>query len=683
MKPTNPIVAGVAFLLLLHCSAGSAPAAGIDMQADSLRKDIPRAAEPPDSAHDTLASRKDSVSQGVDSLERMTTPALVGTIDRWLDSSAYVTSGDIHWIDFTYLGSILQTFPGSSIRDQSSPGQYNQISFGGIDWRSIAVIQNGRTLSDPSTGVYNLYDFSPEYADRIEVVSGPRAFLYGFNSTGATVNLLTKNYNSNRPFTKIDYSEGPYNYAFSDGTFSQNLSRKINVTLGYQHQGIDGRFTNSYDDAWNARAKIRYNPSPAVNIIASEYFTSTYTDMNGGVDILSSGVPRAFDPLLATVMSTSSYEKLTRHDVDLSLVGTFLGDTADVTMFSLYYSHALREYRNDRPNPLNIYMQADHVSSWMGASFTQNVEAPFTRLTLGANAELRQIEGSPNLGRRRNLIAGAYGKDDLLLGRLLTVSAYGRLDSYLGFGYVGLGSDASVSLDSSVVLFGGGSLSHRMPNYMELGWSDSTVARPSPIVAERHLYVETGVRLAWGAGSRIQLGYFHRTVTDPVQFTPYGVHRVFPGVTISNGPALSINGIETKFGIRIWKLFFEGNAMYLEQRSNGIVLDDYPHLAASGGIYFWGKLLRGNLELKTGFRGQFRTRYEGDVFNPELPAYVTNTSTRLGVASSVDFFLIARIGDAYIHFMWENLTDIQYFTTPFSVANDRGIRFGIAWEFLN
>jgi hypothetical protein len=71
------------------------------------------------------------------------------------------------------------------------------------------------------------------------------------------------------------------------------------------------------------------------------------------------------------------------------------------------------------------------------------------------------------------------------------------------------------------------------------------------------------------------------------------------------------------------------------------------------------------------------------MYNPEVIAYVPNTAARLGVASSADLFVIAGIGNAHIHIMWENLTDVQYFNTPFYVADDRGVRFGISWEFLN
>jgi hypothetical protein len=45
--------------------------------------------------------------------------------------------------------------------------------------------------------------------------------------------------------------------------------------------------------------------------------------------------------------------------------------------------------------------------------------------------------------------------------------------------------------------------------------------------------------------------------------------------------------------------------------------------------------------------------------------------------------LTARIGEAYIHFVWENLLDSSLFATPYYPARDRALRFGVAWEFLN
>ncbi|MBI4536313.1 MAG: TonB-dependent receptor, partial [Ignavibacteriae bacterium] len=164
-----------------------------------------------------------------DTLGRMSTPSLVGTLDRSLDSTRVITADNLHWLDYRYLGGLLESVPGVFLREQFSEGQYSQLNIRGADWRTIAVLSDGRLLNDPASGIFNLFHFTTEYADRIEIITGPRSFLYGLNSSGGAINLLTKNYNSNKPFSKINYSESAYGYSIVDGTFSQNISRKINV----------------------------------------------------------------------------------------------------------------------------------------------------------------------------------------------------------------------------------------------------------------------------------------------------------------------------------------------------------------------------------------------------------------------------------------------------------------------
>jgi len=620
---------------------------------------------------------------------RMSTPALVGTYDRSLDSTKFLTKEDLNFQDYRYLGGVLETMPGVFIRDQQSEGQYSQVNLRGVDWRGVAITANGRLLNDPASGIYNLYHFTTEYADRIELVSGPRAFLYGVNSTGGAVNLVTKNYNSNRPFSKINYTETAYNYAYSDGTFSQNISRKVNFTFGFQHQSTDGKFLASIHDAWNMRVKLRYNPSKKFNIILSEYLTHTQTDLNGGVDPVKTGIPTfAFDRIRAVMRNYDAYEKINRHDVDLSLVGTILGDTTNVTMLSLYYSTNLREYR-DGPQRANypsndIIITSDHRSSWMGALFTQDYHTELQRFNLGANVELRQIEGSPNMGRRRNVIGSIWAKEEILVGPLVTVGVFGRYDRYLKQTGTGFGADAAFTLSNALTLFGGFSTSRRFPTYQELFWTDSTVHRIEPIIPERHHTIELGGKLRVGALLDLHLAYFHRTVEHPILVKPFGSNFIFPGVEFANGDKLITNGIEAKMRARVWVLVVEGTGMFIIQKDqDGTSLTRYPRYTANGGVYFWQRLLNDNLELKVGFRGRYVSGSHGEQFNPEVLAYVQNTGTPIGYGSSVDGFLIAAIGNAYVHFMWENLTNARYYITPYYPVLDRAIKFGIAWQFLD
>jgi iron complex outermembrane receptor protein len=621
-----------------------------------------------------------------DTLGRMSTPSLVGTYDRSLDSTRVLTQSNLRWLDYRYLGGILETVPGVYVREQFSEGQHSQLNIRGQDWRSIAITTNGRLMNDPASGVYNVFYFTPEYADRIEIVTGPRAFLYGLNASGGAINLVTKNYNSNRPFTKINYSETAYGYQFSDGTFSQNISRKVNFTFGFQHQGTDGRFPNSADDRWNMRVKVRYNLSKKFNIILSEYLTHTETGLNGGGDPSIARTADAFNRISAIVRNTDSYEKMTRHDVDLSFVGTVFNDTTNVSMLTFYYSNALREYRDEeagRQRPNGIFIHSDHRSSWMGALFTQNVDTKFQRFSFGSNAEIRQIEGSPNIGRRRKVIKSSWAKEELLLGDALTIAGFARYDRYLGENHFGLGADATLTLAEHLMLFGGLSISKRVPTYQELYWSDSTVGRSNSLVPERHRQLEVGARLRFGDALDLRTAFFYRTIEDAIEVLPYGSGFVFPGVFFTNIDKVTMNGVEAKLAARLWVLYLDGVATYIIKNSNGARDRHLPELSGNGGVYYWSKLLNDDLELKVGLRGRFITSQEPTAFNPEVVAYVQQPGAGFWRGSSVDFFLIAHIGDAYIHLMWENLTNAEYYVTPYYPVLDRAFRLAVSWEFLN
>ncbi len=621
-----------------------------------------------------------------DTLVRAGVPPYVESFGESLDSVSRLTNAGIRWLDYRFLGGVLEDFPGVYVRRQNSAGQYDQVNIRGNDWRSVAILLNGHPLNDPATGTYNLYYFAPEYSDQIEIADGPRGFLNGFNGTGGTVNLLTRNTENYKPFTKMRYAESAYGYEYSDGTFRQNISRKTNFTFGFQHQGTDGRFSNSAYNAWNFRVRLHHRLSDVMTLIASEYYTSTYTNMNGGATPLSASTFTAFDPLRAVVRNTDSYEKANRHDLDLAIVGTFFPDTTDLSTLTLYYSNNFREYRDEenRPFPNGVFIQSDHTTSWMGTRLTQTFRRGIQRFVIGASLEVRQVEGSPNMGRRRNVLTSAWAKEDWLLSDNLTLSGFTRFDHYRSSGHLGLGGEATVRLSDPLTAFAGFSLSRRLPTYQEEFWVDSTVSRPDPIRAEKHFHLEAGTRLRIGEALSVHVAAFHHRVVDAIRLTPFPGNFVFPGVTFSNTGWLETNGLEVRLRARHGFLYLEGNGTYLAQKTaeSGDILD-LPHLVASGGLYFWSSLFANHLDLKAGFRGQYSSPQFGQEFNPEMLVYVSSADQKVGRCGTLDFVLVARLGDAYLHFVWENLTSAQCFSSPFYPVLDRAIRFGVAWEFLD
>jgi outer membrane receptor protein involved in Fe transport len=677
------ILRGLLFALV--CTAAAGALSLLAAQGKESLKDKGREEKERRPRRDTTAVRTaDSTLTAAerDSVAPMTTPPLVGTLEGALDSSRFVASGRFPWLDYTYLGGIVEIFPGIVPRDQQSVGQYNNLTIRGNDWRRVAYLIDGRLLNDPASGVYNLFSMATEYLDRVEVITGPRAFLYGLNGTGGTVNLVTKNFNNNKPFSKINYTETSYNYQYSDGTFSQNLSRRVNLSWGFQHLGADGRYPNSSDDAWTMRGKIRYNVSPHLDIILSEYYTQTQTDLNGGVNFVLSGSTRSFDRLQAALKNTDSYEKLRRHDVDLTIAGALAGDSVSVSSLTLYYSNTFREYRDEENRPLSngVFIQSDHTSSWMGIKALQTLAGEWQKLSCGGSMEVRQIEGSPNLGRRRNVIGSAWGKEELWPNAPVSVAGYARYDRYLNRDYLGLGGDVTFRPRTDLTVTAGLSSSRRMPGYEELFWQDSTVSRSGTPEAERHVTAEIGLEYRNANTLAIRTAYFHRTVSDPIAILPSSGSFVFPSLSFTQGGRIHTNGIEASASVRAWFLYLEGTGTYLVQSGESAYL---PKLTARGGIYYWDTIVEGHLELKAGVRGRYSSSQQGEVFNPEILAYVPNTGARLGAYSTMDLLLMAHIGDAYIHVVWENLTNVQYFSTPYYPGMDRTVRFGIAWELLN
>ncbi len=665
LRPSRLTVA----TLLFVCLAGFVP------QVAAQERKLEHPVKP--GRADTTAVEADSV------VFRFSLPPNPGTIITGTDTALVLSRDGMRWRDPSTLTRVVGSLPGVILLDQVQIGQYTSPTIDGIDWRSIGVFSNGRTLADPASGVYNLELMTEENLERLEVVTGPRAFLYGLNSTGGAINLVTRNYNSNRPFTRLFYSESSYGYAQTDGSFAQNVSRHANITAGFHFQGTDGRYTNEADQSWQVRGKIRYAVTPTISVLLSDYYTSTNTDLNGGVD--RSQFSFATLDNAAVVANSDSYEKITRHDVDLTTIGTLFPDSTAVTTLSAYYSGDLREYRDEenRQNSNGLFVQQDQRSSWAGIQFMQSLSTPLGSFEACAMTERRQVEGSPTIGRRSTVLSAAWLKDEFTLADNITLAGYGRVQRILGSTRVGIGADARAEILPSMAVFGGLSSSSRVPNFTELYWMDSTARGDAGLSDERHMVAEAGFEWRKDQENFISVTVSHRSISHPILVTPVDTPFIFPRLRFTQGDHVNLTDVALGFSWRVWRLLVEGNGIVFVSRNGGTAADDLPRLRISGGAYFRDELFRGHLDLKTGFRGWFRTGYQGSLFNPQVLAFVPNTGLPLGRAASVDFVLLAHLGDAQIHFIWENLPGIAYFASPGYPGLDRVLRFGISWDFWN
>jgi len=611
---------------------------------------------------------------------------LLGSLDRKLSGEQILPDSLFPFVDYKYLGDLLSTFPEVYIRDLGSPGQLHGLTMNGVDARSIAVMSDGILLNEPLTGVFDLNLYPTEYIERIEVIPATRAFLYGLNSTGGAINLVTKNYVAAKPISRIRFFESAYEHTYFDGFVSQDVKRDLNVTIGLQHPSYYGRFRNSNHEAWNARVKIRYNVSENLNIFASEMYNQTRTGLNGGLDTLTLPIDY-YDKIDAILRNEDAYEKITRHDVQLGMGGRFFSDTNSITSLTLFHSTNLREYRDENP-PIpfnNIFVQQDHWSQWYGARLTHNLSLFGNEVDVGAEYQSRGVIASSVMNQELMNLTSLWIKDKInIFESGVILEGFGRVEydnRYDGYGLAN-GLDFNYQIIPSIRIQGGLSGSLRVSTLQEGYWHDTIVNSQYIYFNELHNVRLLGINFLV-SNLDLRLHFIQRVISSPMeQFYSFRLNP-FPSVYIDKFNERKINGLNGQIKFRYGLFVAEGMLQYLSITNDGNEDTRYPQWNASGGIYLWDKFFDEALNIKVGFRGRVISAHDGVEFNPQAQMYVPSTYWKVKSVGVGDFVLLAHIGDADINLTIENMFGRDYILVPYFPMPDRTLRFGLNWQFLD
>jgi outer membrane receptor protein involved in Fe transport len=611
-----------------------------------------------------------------DSVVRVIPIAYIGSVEPSASEVTVIRRGDIIAMEYRSLYDILARLPGVFIRDLASPGHQNQIVINGIDDRNIAVMIDGIPYNDPFTGAVNLWNVPVEEVDRIEFLPGPVSSFYDGRSAGGTINIVTRDFTNNKALTVLRYSQGIDGYAQTDAMFAQNIVRGLNLSFGLTHYGFGsnqesaffiGRFYNGNDNAWGGRIKLRYNVSDVVNVEFVHRIANTWTGLNGGVDFGRSA--SIFEATSATVRNMDAYEKLDDRSSVLTLAVSPAEDSSQLLTFSGFLFDRLREYRDEenRPYANGIFEQANFASTVRGIRGRYGYSTSFNRTHVYA----QYVELERNRDRRRSPLVGV--KETMMPLAGVSVTGFGTMNDR----DAAFGGEASVALTEALSVYAGGSSVGR------------TLASELPITsspyesAERY---EAGIALCgdipvtgrvYGFLSTLQHPLFYSGMTDSL--SSYIVPLTVPDTYTMKGVAGSL-----QFQ---WNAFhLDGSGTYLVQPplyENGARLTLYPSIVADGSLYYKGSLARGHFDVITGIRGRYYSGQTGMAPFDYHGVWTVSSEIYFGRTGSVDFFMIGRLGDAYIHFIWENLTGNNYLLAPVYPVYGRNIRFGVTWEFVN
>ncbi len=206
---------------------------------------------------------------------------------------------------------------------------------------AVGVYVDGVYMSRIQGALFNLFD-----VDHVEVLRGPQGTLYGKNTIGGAVSLISRKPDTNTLHAMGSFTYGSYNTVLANGYVSVPLVEdKLALSLAGVYDRRDGTVTDAVTgrkynnrNTQAARAILRATPSDRVELILSSDYTRQRT------------------------AATLGYSTAPLTNVDLG--------TGAVTVVSPAYPYGAYNYRASTSLATGQGQRLDH---W-GVSFTANVE---------------------------------------------------------------------------------------------------------------------------------------------------------------------------------------------------------------------------------------------------------------------------------------------------------------------
>ncbi|QOV95584.1 TonB-dependent receptor [Novosphingobium sp. ES2-1] len=132
-----------------------------------------------------------------------------------------------------------------------------------------------------SVGFYDL--------DRVEVLRGPQGTLYGRNSVGGIVNVVSKNPVLDKVEGYVGLEGGNYSLIHGEGALNVPLGDKVAIRVSGAGISRDGYMSNGHDDnkSYAGRAKLLFKPSDDVSLLLGVEHSALRGQGPGAVPIAS------------------------------------------------------------------------------------------------------------------------------------------------------------------------------------------------------------------------------------------------------------------------------------------------------------------------------------------------------------------------------------------------------------
>ena len=426
----------------------------------------------------------------------------------------------------TNVSDLLQEITGIDVRRRGVGGVQGDLYIRGGGFDQTLLLVDGMKMDDAQTGHHTLNMIVPLYLiERIEVIKGPAARIFGQNAFNGAINIVTKNVKGEKK--QIDLSLKEISY----GSFEQkNISAVTKIITNKAKSLIS--FSNNTSDGYRHNTDYKRN----------NYFVKTSFNLKSSpIDVIASFTENKFgaNGFYASPSATEQYE-----ETQASLLGVSTTINSEKLSIKprLYWRRGQDEYIYIRDNP-SVYRnlhKTNKVSAELSGSYFSNSGVT------GFGIDLSTVNiSSNNLGEHDrttvNLFVDHTFKlfdEKLVLSPGIAVSYFSDM-SFHSFP----GIDLGYNINSNFKLYSNIGKTFRVPTYTDLYYSDRTTIGNENLNPESATSTELGFKYNT-SNFKISGAFFNRKAKNIIDYVKENENDLWNAVNIGS---LKTTGFELDF----------------------------------------------------------------------------------------------------------------------------------------
>ena len=430
----------------------------------------------------------------------------------------------------TNVSYLLQEITGIDVRRRGVGGIQGDLYIRGGGFDQTLLLVDGMKMDDVQTGHHTLNMILPLYLiERIEIIKGPAARIFGQNAFNGAINIVTKDVigEIGKEIVKVYFRVNEISY----GSFEQkNISASTKIITSNVKTLIS--YSGNRSDGYRHNTDFKKN----------NYFVKSSIKSNGfPVDIIASFSENKFgaNGFYASPSATEQYE-----ETQASLIGLSTSIKSEKFIISpkLYWRRGQDEYIYIRDNP-SVYRnlhKTNKVSAELSGSYFSNSGVT------GFGIDLSTVNiSSNNLGEHdRNTVSAYIDHTFKLFDEKLIVSPGISASYFSDMSFHSFpGIDLGYNLSSSFKLYSNIGKTYRIPTYTDLYYSDRTTIGNENLNPESATSKELGFKYDT-SNLKITGALFNREAKNIIDYVKENENDLWSAVNIGS---LKTTGFELDF----------------------------------------------------------------------------------------------------------------------------------------